>query len=153
MKFFAALFILSLLPTFSPAQALRLSKVVDAEGPDITRFEMEGGPAPQIIFVEDKAFITEDDIAKASPSKLQPDSVDITLSKAGEKKMREATLKMRGGIDRIAIIVDGKILSAPVIQSVPLGKNFIISGLNARNGQEASELAARLSGKKVEADE
>jgi|TARA_B110000037_G_scaffold222718_1_gene299102 hypothetical protein len=42
--------------------------------------------------------------------------------------MIAATKPIAGGIDRIAIMVDGKFLSAPVVQSVPLGKNFVISG-------------------------
>jgi SecD/SecF fusion protein len=33
-------------------------------------------------------------------------------------------------VDRVAIVLDGQVLSAPVIRQVPLGKDFIIEGLN-----------------------
>ena len=41
--------------------------------------------------------------------------------------MFDLTSKMRAGVDRLAIVLDGKVLSAPVVQS-SLGANFEISG-------------------------
>lgn len=71
--------------------------------------------------------------------------MDISLTAEGTDKMIKATRGMKPGSDRIAIIVDGKLRSAPVVQHVPLGKNFIISGL--RKEGEPARLAERLSGK------
>lgn len=127
------------------ADIIRLSSVVENAGPGITRFELGEGDDAQILFVEDKAIITETDIAQALPSPSREDSIDISLSKEGTEKMIAATGIMRPAIDRIAILVDGKILSAPVVQSVPLGKYFVINGLDEEN--EAMKLAARLSGR------
>ena len=62
--------------------------------------------------------------------------------------MIAATKPMAGGIDRIAIMVAGKIVSAPVVQFVPLGKKFVISGL--KDEDEPAKLAARLMGKTEE---
>ena len=127
------------------AGIIRLSAVVQKEGPGITRHEIGEGENQQTLFVEEKAIITEADVAIATPSPTQQDAVDVTLSKEGTEKMIAATKIMRPGIDRIAIIVDGRILSAPVLQSVPLGKNFVINGLDQKN--EPRQLADRLSGK------
>ena len=40
------------------------------------------------------------------------------------------TKDMRPGVDRIAIVLDGEVISAPVVNQVPLGKHFIIEGLH-----------------------
>lgn len=140
--------LLVLLTSFGNAEILRLSLVAIKAGPGITALDLGEGEAKQIIFVHDKSFITEKDVKFATPSPSQPDSVDITLTPAGTKKMIAVTTKMRPSIDRIAIIVNGKILSAPVVQSVPLGKNFVISGLDEKD--EALKLAGALSGKSAE---
>lgn len=136
--------VLFLLPTMS-ADVIRLASVVEIDGLGITRHEFGEGENPEILFVEDKAIVTEADVVHAILSPSREDAIDIGLSKAGTEKMIAATKIMRPGIDRIAIIVNGKIVSAPVLQSVPLGKHFIISGLKEKN--EAMNLAARLSGK------
>lgn len=127
------------------AEIIRLSLVVPEKGAGISRFEIKHDDEVEAVFVQDKAFVTEADIANATPSLSRQDSVDVTLSPGGTEKMIAATSPMRPAIDRIAIIVDGEILSAPVVQSVPLGKNFVITGLNGEN--EPATLAARLTGK------
>jgi SecD/SecF fusion protein len=70
------------------------------------------------------------DIANAYPSPQQADAVAITLNGDGTDKMIALTKDMRPGQDRIAIVLDGEVISAPTVQSVPLGKDFIIEGLH-----------------------
>ena len=70
------------------------------------------------------------DIAMATASQQQGDAVDITLNGGGTDKMIALTKNMRPGVDRIAIVLDGEVISAPVVNQVPLGKQFIIEGLN-----------------------
>jgi SecD/SecF fusion protein len=53
----------------------------------------------------------------------------ITLNDEGTDKMIALTKNMRPGVDRIAIVLDGEVISAPVVNQVPLGKQFIIEGL------------------------
>ncbi len=139
------LFILLISSLVARSEILRLSAVAEKEAPGVTRMELGQGDNKQILFVQDKAIITEADVSFAVPSPSREDSVDVTLSNAGGEKMSEATKVMRPGIDRIAIIVNGKISSAPVVQSVPLGKNFQISGLGGK--VEARTFADRLMGK------
>jgi hypothetical protein len=55
------------------------------------------------------------------------------------------TAPVRGGIDRIAIMLDKKPQSIPVVLSVPLGRSFAINGLSGDG--ESARLAARLLGK------
>ncbi len=82
------------------------------------------------------------DIALATPSPQQADAVSITLNSAGTDKMIALTQNMRPGVDRIAIVLDGEVISAPTVNQVPLGKQFIIEGL--REPGEVQNLANSL---------
>lgn len=65
----------------------------------------------------------------------------VELNAEGSNKMLELTSKMEHGVDRLAIVLDDKVLSAPVVQST-LGKNFEISGM--KDAVEAKGIAAAL---------
>ncbi|HCC20428.1 MAG TPA: hypothetical protein DEP88_04155 [Verrucomicrobiales bacterium] len=67
--------------------------------------------------------------------------LSVKLNSEGASKMFQLTSKMNHGVDRLAIVLDGKVLSAPVVQS-SLGANFEISGM--KNASEARALAAAL---------
>ncbi|MDP3850320.1 MAG: protein translocase subunit SecD [Luteolibacter sp.] len=82
------------------------------------------------------------DIANAVPSPQQADAVSITLNGDGTDKMIALTKNMRPQQDRIAIVLDGEVISAPVVNQVPLGKQFIIEGL--REPGEVQSLANSL---------
>ncbi|MCP5532049.1 MAG: protein translocase subunit SecD [Akkermansiaceae bacterium] len=80
-------------------------------------------------------------IVNASPSAQQADAVQVTLDGEGEDKMINLTKNMRIGQDRLAIVLDGEVKSAPVVNAV-LGKNFIVEGLNEPG--EVQNLASAL---------
>jgi SecD/SecF fusion protein len=82
------------------------------------------------------------DIADAVPSPQQADAVAITLNGEGTDKMIALTKNMQPQVDRIAIVLDGEVISAPVVNQVPLGKQFIIEGL--REPGEVQSLANSL---------
>jgi len=67
--------------------------------------------------------------------------LDVELNNEGATKMFDLTKKMQHGHDRLAIVLDGKVLSAPVVQST-LSKKFQISGMGS--AKEAKALAAAL---------
>jgi len=67
--------------------------------------------------------------------------LDVELNAEGAAKMFKTTQKMKHGRDRLAIVLDGKVLSAPVVQST-LSKKFQISGMG--DAKEAKALAAAL---------
>jgi len=82
------------------------------------------------------------DIAQAYPDPSQPDAVGIVLNSAGTDKMIALTQNMQPNVGRIAIVLDGEVLNAPVVKSVPLSKNFQVSGL--REPGEAKNLSDAL---------
>jgi len=96
---------------------------------ELTQDDEDGNETTTPILLNRRAALGGSDIVFATPSQQQSDAVDITLNGDGTDKMIALTKDMRRGIDRIAIVLDGKVLSAPVVQAVPLGKNFVISGL------------------------
>ncbi|NNM30838.1 MAG: protein translocase subunit SecD, partial [Akkermansiaceae bacterium] len=67
---------------------------------------------------------------------------NIRLTGDGGDRMIRLTQDMAPGRDRIAVVLDGEVLSAPVVQSVPLGRDFLIEGLDSY--EEADDLAASL---------
>jgi len=89
----------------------------------------EGNETQRPILLNRRAALGGSDIAMANPSQQQADAVDITLNNAGTDKMIALTKNMRPQIDRIAIVLDGEVISAPVVNQVPLGKQFVITGL------------------------
>src|SRR5690606_21761411 len=82
------------------------------------------------ILLRNRMALGGSDIANATPSPQQANAVAITLNSAGTDKMIALTKDMRPQVDRIAIVLDGEVISAPVVNQVPLGKNFIIEGLD-----------------------
>jgi SecD/SecF fusion protein len=95
------------------------------------------------ILLNRRPAVQGNDIVRASPDVMGGGRVDITLNGNGEDKMIALTAPMTAGRDRIAIVLDGRCISAPVMQSdKPLGKQFQITGLNAPG--EAVSLAKNL---------
>ncbi len=81
------------------------------------------------ILLNRRAALGGSDIAFATPSP-QGNAVSITLNSAGTDKMIAFTSRLEAGRDRMAIVLDGKVMSAPGFKQVPLGKNFEITGLS-----------------------
>lgn len=67
--------------------------------------------------------------------------ITVELNDQGGELMLSTTEKMQLGKDRIAVVLNGKVLSAPTVQA-KLSSRFQITGLN--DAQEAQELAAAL---------
>jgi SecD/SecF fusion protein len=88
----------------------------------------EGQEYEQPILLNRHAALGGSDIVQAYPSPQQNDAVAVTLSSEGADKMYNLTKNMRLGVDRIAVVLDGKVLNAPVVQAI-LSKDFVISGL------------------------
>ncbi len=69
------------------------------------------------------------DIESAVPSASNFDAISVTLNNKGAEKMFNLTKDMRKGIDRLAIVLDDRVISAPRVNDT-LTKTFEISGLN-----------------------
>lgn len=91
--------------------------------------DQDGKEIIRPILLDRRPALGGSDIALATPSPQQADAVSITLNGAGTDKMIALTKNMRPGVDRIAIVLDGEVISAPVVNQVPLGKQFIVEGL------------------------
>jgi len=90
----------------------------------------EGNERTSDILLNRRVAVGGNHIGRANPTPTRSDAVDITLNGEGTDRMIALTQNMRPGMDRIAIVLDGTVISAPVVQSTPLGRNFIVSGLN-----------------------
>lgn len=90
----------------------------------------DGQEYSEPILLTRRPALTGADISRANPSPQQNDAVDIALNSAGGDKMIALTKNMRPQVDRIAIVLNGEVISAPVVNQVPLGSNFLISGLH-----------------------
>jgi SecD/SecF fusion protein len=97
---------------------------------ELTQKDEDGNESTTPILLNRRAALGGSDIVIASPSMSQMDAVDITLDGPGTDKMIALTQNMRPRQDRIAIVLDGIVQNAPEVQTVPLGKNFVINGLN-----------------------
>jgi len=102
----------------------------------------EGVERPGHILLNRRIALGGGDISVARPSQQRADAVDITLNSPGTDKMIAFTSNLTAGVDRMAIVLDGEVLSAPGFVTVPLGRNFQITGLN--DPGEAAELASAL---------
>lgn len=139
---------LLLIATFADAETLRISMVRETAGEDAERmvlhFEAGGQPKEEVVFVRRETVVGDADVARASVSPGHEIAVELTPE--GAKKMAKASGTMIHGRDRLAVIVDGKLIMAPVVQS-KLGGNFVISGLRELDARGLENLARRMSGR------
>ncbi len=62
--------------------------------------------------------------------RVRPSGVDITFTPEGAESLFELTRNMRMGQDRLAIVLGGTVISAPVVHA-PLRRSVHVSGLSA----------------------
>ena len=129
--------------------------------PDSLELDREGKPVPEgytpyvyefrdrhgkmqreRLFLKDEPVITEAEVERAGVDPSRPEHLNITLNTPGGRSMKTATSAMRLGHDRLAVVVQGKVNSAPVVQAI-ISRAFEISGLDGEN--EAANLAELLN--------
>lgn len=96
----------------------------------------KGEDATEKLFLEKRESLTGKDIVRAGVDYSRPGHVNVTLSNDGAEKMYGLTSRMQLGHDRMAVVLDDAVKSAPVVQAV-LSKSFEISGLDAPGEAEA----------------
>jgi SecD/SecF fusion protein len=101
-----------------------------------TNKDRDGNETKQPLLLNRRVALSGSDIVSAFPSPQQSDAVGVTLNNAGADKMIALTKDMRLGVDRIATVLDGEVLNAPVVNA-RLGKNFEISGLHSAGEPKA----------------
>ena len=99
----------------------------------------EGNQRTEYLLLNNRIALTGKDVQQAWPESMGgAHHVSIRLSNDGADKMLDLTGNMTLGVDRIAVVLDGKVITAPTVQA-KLHKNFIIEG--QENTKEARELA------------
>ncbi|MCW1921362.1 protein translocase subunit SecD [Luteolibacter arcticus] len=102
--------------------------------------EHEGVKHTEYLLLSNRVAWTGKDVQQAYPEAMGGGvSVGITLTNAGGDKMIALTKDLEPGKDRIAVVLDGEVITAPGLREVPLGKRFQI------DGQESLEEARALS--------
>jgi len=96
---------------------------------ELTQKDADGNEFTVPILLKRVAALGGSDVAFAAPSIERSDAVSVTLNSKGADKMFNLTRDMRKGTDRIAIVLDGVVMSAPTVNDT-LSKNFEISGLD-----------------------
>ena len=131
-------------------ERFRISKVVPGEGAGIARFEIapKKDQKPEVIFVANDPIVTSADVESAWVDPVSEEAISVELRDGGEKKIGAATANLAGNL-RLAVIVDGRVLMAPVVRG-PLGKNFQISGLQDLTEDELWSYALMIEGKSAD---
>lgn len=128
------------------AETLRISAVVEPDSPDAKPMTCKFPDGDKSVWVSNKAIITEKDVKSAHLDVGREKAIDVSLTEKGAAAMIAATTPLRPGFDRVAIIIEGKVHSAPVIRSVPLGASFIIEGLTEYDDRQLANLVRGMMG-------
>jgi SecD/SecF fusion protein len=103
-------------------------------------YDYEGTKRTEYLLLSNRVAWTGKDVQHAYPESMGGGvSVGITLTNAGGDKMINLTKDLKPGYDRIAVVLDGEVITAPGLKQVPLGKSFQI------DGQESLEEARALA--------
>jgi SecD/SecF fusion protein len=98
----------------------------------------------QTLYVQKKVLLDQTDLKSASVITNQPAGkpwIQITFTDAGAKRFAKVTRQNIG--KRLAIIIDGRLYSAPTIKSEIRGGKAEING--NFSGTEAQDLATRIN--------
>ncbi len=129
--------------TIIAAELVEVSAVSEAAAPDFEEMPYTNGEQEVILNVNKAPIVSTADVATMTVSE-DPLKVNVEFSEDGSKKMTKGTEGMSG--KRLAIIIDGKILVAPVLNHAPLARNIQISGF--KNAEEAKALVDKFNNKK-----
>ena len=100
-----------------------------------------GEPFTEQLLLEKRNKIEGKHVKKSFPDQGSTGVVRVELSNSGGKMMRNLTAPMRKGSDRLAIVLDGSVTSAPVVQAT-LSSIFVIEGVG--DAEECRDLSATL---------
>ncbi|QJE97380.1 SecDF P1 head subdomain-containing protein [Luteolibacter luteus] len=127
----------------SQGEILRISRAFDEPVPGAERMELKYRDEVQQIFVVKEAIISDADVKNADAS--VEEQIQVELNEEGAKKMKAATTGLAHGKDRFAVLVDGRVVTAPVVRD-SLGARFFfnVAGLS---DEQMDDLARRISGR------
>ena len=111
-------------PLMEPILDENGKQALDSKGEPATK------PVTRPILVKRRVEVKGSQIKEAFPDFSRPGVMNIVLTNSGGDAMRKYTADIVPGRDRMAHVLDGKVLSAPGFQSKNLGKQFIITGIS-----------------------
>jgi len=130
-------------PDAKPAVKFEIRRAEKEKAEGLTEAMVEG--TKEKVYLHKTAELTNEDIADAQAAEdnsMMP-AVSITLTRKGAEKMKKLT---EGHLDKpIAILVDGKVISAPVVRSAVPGPKAMIAGRFTK--EEAEKLAQAIKAK------
>jgi preprotein translocase subunit SecD len=115
----------------------------DSEEMTIVHQGREGGERREVLNVQRKPLIDESSLKSAmmvTDRGTGNPEIEIAFTEQGQQRFAEVTGQNIG--KRLAIIIDGRLYSAPVIRSVISGGKGMISGKFTK--EEAADLAAKI---------
>ena len=142
-----AITLLLILSSLSSAEVFRVSHVLSKQTGNTVKMTITNNGVKENLFVSKSAVVTSKDVLKTYTEVHEGGGITLKLTKAGGDKMFAATGKMKLGVDRMAIIIDGKIISAPVVQA-RLNRYILISGLGDMGYNERAKIARRIAAEK-----
>jgi len=136
---------LLVLPTVVPASdTIRLSKVSDEPSANTESLHLTNGQSDQVLHVQRTVEISDDQISSVEIVERDGIVVKVHLTDEGNQRFGNLTQDQQGR--RIAIVVRGVLIAAPVVmQHIPSGP-FEISGNLSK--AEAEEIKAAFDKKK-----
>ena len=111
-----------------PGYELLDEPIEDDDGNPV--LDEEGEPTFRPILVEYRPRVRGSMIKDARPDPGKVGVLQITLTSEGGKRMLDYTSAITPGRDRMAHVLDGKVIGAPGFQSRNLGSQFIINGID-----------------------
>lgn len=116
--------------------ALEFRIAEDEPAPNLT--EMVFDPTGDIFYLHNEVLLNQYDVKSAAVvTQQERPVVELTLTPEGAKKFKDLTAKNIG--KKCAMVLNGKLLSAPVIRDTIPGGRAIINGIFTRS--EAEDIA------------
>ena len=122
--------------------SIRFSFVSSDDGADTTAFVLQHKNQGEELKVSNRPLIVEDDIQSArETSDANGFGIALVLSQEGAEKFNSAIAGMKG--TQLAILVNERLISAPVLQTDQFGNRIQISGNFSE--EEAKKIAEDLT--------
>ena len=106
--------------------------ILDRQGKQVIHYHVLQKPHAAM---QQDVYITGKEVASANPDYARRGHVSVVLNRTGAGRMGQLTGRMTKGRDRLAVVLNGQVKCAPVVQDT-LHKEFSISGLMGKGEPE-----------------
>ena len=138
-----AILLLFTISTICSAEVFRISRVLSKQSKETAVMTLKKDDVEEKLFVEKRPIVSSADVVEAYAQMRPEGGIFIRLSAAAAERMFKATKNMKHGKDRMAMIIDGKVIHAPVVQS-SIGASFEVTGFDKLGYNERAAIARRI---------